>query len=122
MTHPLYDTNNIFAKILRAEIPFKKLDECDHTLTFYDINPQAPIHVLIIPKGAYLDMDDFAQNASTEEKVAFLEAIGNAANLTGASENGYRLITNIGGFGHQEIPHLHAHILGGEPIGPMRVR
>lgn len=122
MTHPLYDTNNIFAKILRAEIPFKKLDECDHTLTFYDINPQAPIHVLIIPKGAYLDMDDFAQNASTEEKVAFLEAIGNAANLTGASKNGYRLITNIGGFGHQEIPHLHAHILGGEPIGPMRVR
>ena len=67
-------------------------------------------------------MDDFAQNASTEEKVAFLEAIGNAANLTGASKNGYRLITNIGGFGHQEITHLHAHILGGEPIGPMRVR
>ena len=122
MTHPLYDTNNIFAKILRSEIPCKKLDECDYTLTFYDINPQAPIHVLVIPKGAYLDMDDFAQNSSTEEKAAFMVAIGNAAKLSGASENGYRLISNIGGFGHQEVPHLHAHILGGEPIGPMRLR
>tara|TARA_A100001011_G_C13948303_1_gene690138 strand:- start:216 stop:584 length:369 start_codon:yes stop_codon:yes gene_type:complete len=122
MTHPLYDTNNIFAKILRSEIPCRKLDECDYTLTFHDINPQAPIHVLIIPKGAYIDMDDFAQNASTEEQVAFFTAIGNAAKLTGASENGYRLITNIGDFGHQEVPHLHAHILGGEPIGPMRLR
>ena len=122
MTHALYDKNNIFAKILRSEIPCKKLDECDYTLTFHDINPQAPIHVLIIPKGAYIDLDDFAQNASSEEQAAFLEAIGNAAKLTGASENGYRLITNIGGFGHQEVPHLHAHILGGEPIGPMRAR
>ena len=122
MTHPLYDTNNIFAKILRSEISCKKLDECDYTLTFHDINPQAPIHVLIIPKGAYIDMDDFAQNASSEEQAAFLVAIGNASKLTGASENGYRLITNIGGFGHQEVPHLHAHILGGEPIGPMRAR
>lgn len=122
MTHPLYDTNNIFAKILRSEIPCKKLDECDYTLTFHDINPQAPIHVLIIPKGAYIDMDDFAQNASSKEQAAFLVAIGNAAKLTGASENGYRLIINIGGFGHQEVPHLHAHILGGEPIGPVRAR
>ena len=122
MIHPSYDTNNVFAKILRAEIPCRKVDECDYTLTFHDINPQAPIHVLIIPKGAYIDMDDFAQNASTEEQVAFLVAIGNAAKLTGASENGYRLITNIGDFGHQEVLHLHAHILGGEPIGPMRVR
>lgn len=122
MTHPLYDTNNIFAKILRSEIPCKKLDECDYTLTFYDINPQASIHVLVIPKGAYIDMDDFAQNSSTEEKAAFMVAIANAAKLTGASENGYRLISNIGGFGHQEVPHLHAHILGGEPIGPMRLR
>ncbi len=121
MIHPLYDINNIFAKILRSEIPCKKIDECDHTLTFHDINPQAPIHVLIIPKGAYIDMDDFVQNASIEEQVAFLAAISNAAKLTGASANGYRLITNIGSFGHQEIPHLHAHILGGEPIGPMRL-
>ena len=122
MIHPSYDIDNIFAKILRGEIPCEKLDECPHTLSFYDINPQAPIHVLIIPKGAYLDMDDFSKNALAEEKLAFLAAIGRAAELTGASKNGYRLISNIGVFGHQEIPHLHVHILGGEPIGPIRIR
>lgn len=120
MTNSLYDTENIFAKILRGEIPCKKLDECPHTLTFYDINPQAPIHVLIIPKGAYLDIDDFSKHALDVEKLALLAAIGKAAELTGASKNGYRLISNIGGFGHQEVPHLHVHVLGGEPIGPIR--
>jgi len=122
MTHPSYDTENIFAKILRKEIPCKKLSECPHTLTFYDINPQAPIHILVIPKGSYLDMDDFSKSASTEEQAAFVAAIGTAAELSGAHKKGYRLISNIGGFGHQEVPHLHVHILGGEPIGPMRMR
>ena len=107
MKDSLYDPNNIFAKIIRGEIPCKKLDECRHTLTFFDINPQAPIHVLIIPKGSYVDMNDF---------------IGRAAKLTGAFEGGYRIISNMGGFGHQEVPHLHAHLLGGESIGPIRSR
>ena len=87
-----YYDDNIFAKILRGEIPCNKIYEDNFILAFYDINPQASIHVLVIPKGAYIDMDDFAQNSSTEEKAAFIVAIGNAAKLTGASENGYRLI------------------------------
>ena len=118
----LYDPNNIFAKIIRGEIPCKKLDECPHTLTFFDINPQAPIHVLIIPKGSYVDMNDFSSRASIEEQAAFIAAIGKAAKLTGAFEEGYRIISNVGGFGHQEVPHLHAHLLGGESIGPIRSR
>ena len=117
-----YDTDNIFAKIIRGEIPFKKVDECEHTLSFHDINPQAPIHVLVIPKGAYIDIDDFSTTATVEEQAAFVAAIGRAAKLVGASEKGYRIISNIGNFGHQEVPHLHVHILGGEPIGPLRAR
>ena len=120
MTRKPYDKTNIFAKILRAEIPCNKIDECEHTLAFHDINPQAPIHILIIPKGAYIDMDDFAISATLEEQAAFIAAIGRAAKLSGANEGGYRLISNIAEFGHQEVPHLHIHILGGEPIGPMR--
>ncbi len=120
MKQILYDNNNIFAKIIRGEISCKKLDECHHTLTFYDINPQAPIHLLVIPKGAYVDIDDFSVKASVQEQAAFVAAIGRAAKLVGASDNGYRVISNVGGFGHQEVPHLHVHILGGEPIGPLR--
>ena len=122
MKDSLYDPNNIFAKIIRGEIPCNKLDECPHTLTFLDINPQAPIHVLIIPKGSYVDMDDFSSRASKEEQAAFIAAIGRAAKLTGAFEGGYRVISNVGRFGHQEVPHLHAHLLGGESIGPIRSR
>ena len=122
MKHSLYDPNNIFAKIIRGETPCNKLDECPHTLTFLDINPQAPIHVLIIPKGSYVDMDDFSSRASKEEQAAFIAAIGRAAKLTGAFEGGYRVISNVGRFGHQEVPHLHAHLLGGESIGPIRSR
>lgn len=122
METQIYDINNVFAKILRGEIPCKKLDECPYTLTFYDINPQAPIHVLVIPKGLYIDMNDFSNSASVEEQAAFVSAIGRAAKLTGAFKKGYRIISNVGTFGHQEVPHLHVHILGGETIGPLRAR
>ena len=122
MKQYIYDDNNIFAKIIRGEISCNKLDECQHTLAFHDINPQAPIHVLVIPKGAYIDIDDFSMEASVEEQAAFVAAIGRAAKLTGAFEKGYRMISNVGSFGHQEVPHLHVHILGGEPIGPLRGR
>jgi len=117
-----YDPSNIFAKIIAGEIPCQKHDECEYTLAFHDIAPQAPIHILVIPKGAYMDMTDFAQNASAEEQAAFMRAIGRAAQLAGLEEGGYRVISNIGNHGHQEVPHLHMHILGGEPIGPLRAR
>ena len=120
MDRKAYDNENIFAKILRGEIPCNKADECETTLTFHDIAPQAPIHVLIIPKGAYVDMDDFAHHASNDEKAGLMAAIGRVSAQLGLAENGYRLITNIGAYGHQEVPHLHLHLLGGEPIGPMR--
>ena len=112
-----YDENNIFAKILRGEIPCQKVDECAHTLSFQDINPQAPIHILVIPKGAYKDMDDFSEQASAEEQAAFIAAIGRVARAAGLAADGYRVISNIGQNGHQEVPHLHMHVLGGGPIG-----
>lgn len=117
-----YDENNIFAKILRGEIPCQKVDECPHTLSFQDINPQAPIHILVIPKGAYKDMDDFSEQASAEEQAAFIAAIGRVARAAGLAADGYRVISNIGTNGHQDVPHLHMHILGGEAIGPLRAR
>ena len=117
-----YDENNIFAKILRGEIPCQKVDECAHTLSFQDINPQAPIHILVIPKGAYKDMDDFSEQASAEEQAAFIAAIGRVARAAGLAADGYRVISNIGTNGHQDVPHLHMHILGGEAIGPLRPR
>ena len=117
-----YDENNIFAKILRGEIPCQKVDECAHTLSFQDINPQAPIHILVIPKGAYKDMDDFSEQASAEEQAAFIAAIGRVARAAGLAADGYRVISNIGTNGHQDVPHLHMHILGGEAIGPLRAR
>ena len=117
-----YDAENIFAKILRGEIPCQKHDECDHTLSFYDIAPQAKVHILVIPKGAYRDMTDFTVKASEAEQAAFVRAIGRAAQLAGLEEGGYRIIANTGADSHQEVPHLHMHILGGEPIGPLRAR
>lgn len=116
----MYDDSNIFAKILRGEIPCQKVDECAHTLSFHDITPQAPTHILVIPKGAYVDMADFSAHASVEEQAAFIAAIGRVAHQAGLTDGGYRIISNIGKDGHQEVPHLHMHILGGEPIGPLR--
>lgn len=119
MANPIYDQQNIFAKILRGEIPCNKIDECEHTLSFHDIQPQAPVHILVIPKGAYVNFIDFSENASIEEQAAFLAAISRVAKMAGVAEDGYRLISNSGTHGHQEVPHLHMHILGGQPLGRM---
>jgi len=116
-----YDNSNIFARILRGEIPVKKLYEDGYALAFPDISPKAPLHVLVIPKGPYENMSDFAARASEAEQAGFLRAVGKVAALTGADENGYRLISNCGANSHQEVPHLHVHILGGKKMGPMLV-
>ncbi len=118
-----YDTNNIFAKILRGEIPCQKIYESDHALAFKDINPQAKIHILVIPKGPYVNMDDFSQNAKNEEIIDFIRALGEVSKLEGVSEyaqgKGYRYISNNGPDGGQEVPHLHFHMVGGESLGRM---
>lgn len=122
MSRPAYDNQNIFARILRGEIPCNKVDECPHTLSFKDIQPQATVHILVIPKGAFVDMADFAAYASEEEKAAFVAALGRVAQQAGLTEKGFRVIANTGLNGHQDVPHLHMHILGGEPLGPMLTR
>ena len=117
-----YDDKNIFAKILRGEIPCKKIYEDKFVLSFYDINPQKKIHALVIPKGKYLDLDDFAQNASPEEIVGLLKGINIVAKKLGISKDngkGYRALVNISEDGGQEVPHLHFHIFAGEKIGKM---
>ena len=119
MSQQVYDEANIFARIIRGEIPCNKVDECDHTLTFHDISPRAPIHVLVIPKGAYCDWADFAATASAVEMAAFTKAIHRVAELTGISKTGYRVISNTGLDSHQEVPHLHMHVLGGAHVGPL---
>ncbi len=117
-----YDPENIFAKILRGEIPCVKVFEDDNSLAFNDINPQAPIHVLVIPKGPYISMDDFTKSASDDEITSFFKAVGSTARQLGLSPLGYRMIANIGQDGMQEVPHLHVHIMGGKKMGPMVVR
>ncbi len=114
-----YDTDNIFAKILRGEIPCDKVYEDDHVLAFNDIAPQAPVHILVIPKGEYVSMSDFGENANAEETKGFFKAVSKIAQDHGVAEHGYRTITNAGSHGGQEVPHFHLHILGGAPIGPM---
>lgn len=114
-----YDPNNIFAKILRGEIPSKKVHETPHSLAFHDINPLAPVHVLVIPKGAYVGFDDFSAKASAEEQVDFVKAIGDTARKLGVDADGYRLLSNYGVNGNQEVPHLHVHIFGGRHLGRM---
>ncbi|WP_281856637.1 histidine triad nucleotide-binding protein [Litoreibacter halocynthiae] len=114
-----YDDQNIFAKILRGEIPNNTVFENDHALAFRDISPAAPTHVLVIPKGPYVSMDHFTQDASEAELVGFMRAIGEVCRLEGVSENGFRAIANTGEHGVQEVQHLHVHIIGGRPLGRM---
>jgi len=120
-----YDNQNIFAKILRSEIPCEKIYEDEYVLSFKDVNPQAPIHILIIPKGAYKDINDFSENASNEEIIGFNKAIPIVANQLGISEasggKGCRLISNAGSDAHQTVDHFHVHLLAGRNLGPMLV-
>lgn len=121
---PAYDPENIFARILRGEIPNKTVLETEHTLAFHDIAPKAPVHVLVIPKGAYVSYDDFAANAPDAEIVDFHRAVARLVRNLGCdldAGQGYRAITNAGPHGLQEVPHFHLHILAGRPIGPMVV-
>ncbi len=117
-----YNKNNIFAKILRKEIPCKKIFENEHVLSFYDINPQKKVHALVIPRGEYINLDDFNRRASDQEIVALSKAITVVAKILGISINkgkGYRALTNLGEHGGQEVPHLHFHLFGGENVGKM---
>ena len=117
-----YNKNNIFAKILRKEIPCKKIFENDHVLSFHDINPQKKIHALVIPKGEYINLDDFNNRASDQEIVALSKAITEVSKILGISTDtgkGYRALTNLSEDGGQEVPHLHFHLFGGEKVGKM---
>ncbi|MBB3263002.1 diadenosine tetraphosphate (Ap4A) HIT family hydrolase [Azospirillum sp. OGB3] len=114
-----YDPNNVFARILRGEIPCKKVMETEHALAFHDINPQAPTHILVIPKGAYVDMDDFSARATEAEIAGLFRAVGEVARGAGAAEPGYRILSNCGEDANQEVPHLHIHVFAGRRLGPM---
>jgi histidine triad (HIT) family protein len=114
-----YDNSNIFARILRGEIPAQTVYEDDYALAFHDIQPRAPIHILVIPRGPYVAWDDFAANASEAEIAGFVRAVGKVARDNGLVEPGYRLLANTGGHGGQEVAHLHVHLFGGQPLGPM---
>lgn len=114
-----YDDDNLFAKILRGEIPSKKVYDDEWAYAFEDINPQARIHTLVIPKGRYVSWDDFSARASAEEIAGFVRAVGAIAREMGLVEPGYRLLANVGPHGGQEVPHLHVHLFGGEPLGRM---
>jgi len=114
-----YDDQNIFAKILRGEIPCDKVYEDEHALAFRDINPQTPTHVLVVPKGSYADMDDFTANAADAEIAGYFRAIGHVARMLGCVADGYRALTNNGRHAHQEVAHLHFHIFAGKDLGRM---
>lgn len=117
-----YDDENIFARILRGEIPNRTVYEDEWALAFYDINPQAPVHVLVIPKGAYVSWDDFTAKAADAEIAGFIRAVGHVARELGLPAPGYRLLANTGLDSHQEVSHLHVHIFAGKPLGPMLAR
>jgi diadenosine tetraphosphate (Ap4A) HIT family hydrolase len=117
-----YDNQNIFAKVLRDEIPSKRVYEDEWAVAFHDINPQAPIHVLVIPRGPYVSWDDFSAEASDAEIAGFVRAVGKVARELGLVAPGYRLLANVGLHGHQEIAHLHVHLFGGQALGPMLAR
>ncbi len=115
----VYDPSNVFAKILRGEIPCKPVLDTEYALAFHDINPQAPIHVLVIPKGSYVSWDDFSQRATPAEIAGFVRAVGETARTLGVEADGYRVLSNVGTQAGQEVPHLHVHIFAGRPLGPM---
>ena len=117
-----YDDDNIFARILRGEIPSNRVYEDEHALAFHDINAQAPVHILVIPKGPYVSWDDFSERGSAEEIAGFVRAVGRVAREQGLVAPGYRLLANVGMNGGQEVPHLHVHIFGGRGLGPMLAR
>ena len=114
-----YDPANIFARILRGEIPCNRVYEDDHALAFHDIAPQAPLHVLVFPKGAYVSWDDFTRQAPAEEIAGFMRSVGAVTRLLELGADGYRLMVNMGHNGGQEVPHLHVHIFGGRALGAM---
>ena len=114
-----YDPANIFAKILRGEIPCDRVYEDEWALAFHDINPQAPVHLLVVPKGAYVSWDDFSAKAPAEEIAGFIRAVGTVAREAGLVDPGYRMLANVGQHGHQEVPHLHVHVFGGRQFGTM---
>lgn len=114
-----YDRGNVFARILRGEIPCAKVFENEHVLAFRDIHPQAPTHVILIPKGEYVSVDDFSAKGSAAEHAAFLRAVGEIARIEGVAAGGYRIIANHGEAAHQDVPHFHLHIVGGRDLGPM---
>ncbi|MGB3167735.1 MAG: histidine triad nucleotide-binding protein [Alteraurantiacibacter sp.] len=117
-----YDSDNIFAKILRGEIPCNTVYEDEHALAFHDIAPQADVHILVIPRGEYVSWDDFSAKASETEIAGFVRAVGHVAREQGLVVRGYRLLGNVGRNGGQEVPHLHVHLFGGGPLGPMLAR
>lgn len=114
-----YDPSNVFARILRGELPCDRVYEDDHAIAFRDINPLTPVHVLVIPKGPYVSMADFSANASAEEIAGFFRAVGETARRLGLEEGGYRFLANSGADANQEVPHFHVHIFGGRNVGPM---
>ena len=114
-----YDRNNVFARILRGEIPCNKVYEDRHVLAFHDVNPQSPTHVLVIPKGEYISFDDFSEKASADEIAALVRAVGEIAREQGVATTGYRVLANTGPAAHQEVPHFHVHIFGGRDLGRM---
>lgn len=114
-----YDDNNIFARIIRGEIPCNKVYEDDYALAFHDINPQAPTHVLVVPKGPYVSSDDFTATAPDAEIAGFMRAVGKVARDLGAVADGYRMLSNHGRDAHQEVPHFHMHIFAGKNLGRM---
>jgi len=114
-----YDRNNVFARILRGELPCSKVYEDEHVLAFRDINPQTPVHIILIPKGEYLSIDDFAATAPEAAQAAFMRAIALVAKQEGVVEGGYRILANHGQAAHQEVPHFHLHLFGGRDLGPM---
>ena len=114
-----YDDGNVFARILRGEIPSRKVYEDEWAYAFHDIAPQAPVHILVVPKGRYVSWDDFAASAPAEAIAGFVRAVGHVAREHGLVEPGYRLLANVGPHGGQEVPHLHVHLFGGGPLGRM---